>query len=112
MNQQIKIVLFDTEESYRNLLPLSYTRPVAEFRVGINRIVDKWRHFVDAVYSYCPPEYLQEKFPIGIGGEEALFIAGNLLPDASMAGAVVSLGRGEALRDSEGLWAFLSLIHI
>ena len=59
MNQQIKIVLFDTEESYRNLLPLSYTRPVAEFRVGINRIVDKWRHFVDAVYSYYPPEYLQ-----------------------------------------------------
>lgn len=106
MNQQIKIVLFDTEESYRNLLPLSYTRPVAEFRVGINRIVDKWRHFVDAVYSYYPPEYLQEKFPIGIGGEEALFIAGNLLPDASMAGAVMSLGRGEALRDSEGLWAF------
>ena len=48
----------------------------------------------------------REKFPIGIGGEEALFIAGNLLPDASMAGAVMSLGRGEALRDSEGLWAF------
>ena len=107
MNQQIKIVLFDTEESYRNLLPLSYIHALwLNSGWGINRIVDKWRHFVDAVYSYYPPEYLQEKFPIGIGGEEALFIAGNLLPDASMAGAVMSLGRGEALRDSGRIMGF------
>lgn len=107
MDLQRKIVLFDAEESYLNLLPLSYTRPVAEFRVGITKIVDKWRHFIGASYTYFPPEYLREKFPIGVGeDEEALFIAGNLLPDESLVEAVLHLERGEAMRDTDGLCAF------
>ncbi len=107
MNQQIKIVLFDTEESYRNLLPLSYTRPVAEFRVGINRIVDKWRHFVDAVYSYYPPEYLQEKFPDRDRRGGGLVHRGQSASRCFYGrGRDVAWPRRGSARDSEGLWAF------
>ena len=37
------IVLFDTAERHDNLLPLSFTRPVADFRVGITTIAEKWK---------------------------------------------------------------------
>ncbi|MCM1368980.1 MAG: glucose-1-phosphate thymidylyltransferase [Candidatus Amulumruptor caecigallinarius] len=102
-----KIVLFDTRESYENLLPLSYTRPVAEFRIGIVSLREKWEHFLSGNYSYYPMEFLREKFPLNCDeDEEALFIAGNKLPDKAIALEASQLKHGEALRDNGGVWAF------
>lgn len=106
----MKVVLFDTEESYENLLPLSYTRPIAAFRVGIVTIAEKWQHFLHGSYSFYPIEYLREKFPLDCGeDEEALFIAGNKLPDQTTAFEASHLRRGDALRDSCGIWAYRGL---
>lgn len=106
----MKIVLFDTEESYENLLPLSYTRPVSAFRVGIVTIREKWEHFLPGEYSYYPKNYLREKFPLDCPeDEEAIFIAGNKLPDKATALEAWQLRRGEALRDSGGIWAYRGL---
>ena len=103
----MKVVLFDTEESYQNLLPLSYTRPVGAFRVGIVTIREKWEHFLPGYYSFLPKEYLREKFPmLCADDEEALFIAGDKLPDKATALEASQLRRGDALRDSNGIWAF------
>lgn len=103
----MKIVLFDTEVTYRNLLPLSYTRPIAEFRVGITTIRGKWEHFLPGDYSYYPMEHLREKFPLLCPeDEEALFIAGNKLPDKAIALEASNLRPGDSLRDSGGVWAF------
>lgn len=107
MSQQMKVVLFDTRQNYENLLPLSYTRPVAAFRVGLVTIREKWEHFLPGDYSYYPVEYLREKYPLGCAeDEEALFIAGNKLPDKATALEAASLRPGEGLRDSGGLWAY------
>ena len=38
----INIILFDAEER-KNLLPLTYTRPVSELQVGIMSISEKWK---------------------------------------------------------------------
>ena len=57
----MKVVLFDTEQSYQNLLPLSYTRPVGAFRVGIVTIREKWEHFLPGEYSFYPKGYLRDK---------------------------------------------------
>ena len=38
MNTSTKIYLVDSPDSHANLLPLSFTRPVADFRVGITTI--------------------------------------------------------------------------
>lgn len=103
----MKVVLFDTEDSYRNLLPLSYTRPVGAFRVGIVTIREKWEHFLPGDYSFLPQEYLREKFPMLCApDEEALFIAGDKLPDKATALEASHLRYGDALRDSCGIWAF------
>lgn len=103
----MKVVLFDTEDSYKNLLPLSYTRPVGAFRTGIVTIREKWEHFLPGEYSYRAMDYLREKFPMNCGpDEEALFIAGNKLPDKATALEAHNLRPGEALRDSGGVWAY------
>lgn len=103
----MKIVLFDTEESYQNLLPLSYTRPIADFRIGIVTILEKWRHFLPGDYSYFPIDYLREKYPLNCSGDEdVLFIAGNKLPDKATALEASQLTRGNSLRDSGGIWAY------
>lgn len=103
----MKVVLFDTAESYENLLPLAYTRPIAMFRIGIVTIAEKWKHFLPGQYSFYPQKHLMEKFPIDCSqDEEALFIAGNKLPDQTTAFEALQLERGEALRDSCGVWAY------
>lgn len=108
----MKIVLFDTEESYQNLLPLSYTRPVGAFRIGMVTIREKWEHFLPGEYSFYPKAYLREKFPLTCGeDEEALFIAGNKLPDKATALEASQLRPGDALRDSRGIWAYRGLRH-
>lgn len=107
MNNENKVVLFDTAESFENLLPLSYTRPVSAFRVGIMTIREKWERLLPGCYSSLTVEYLKEKFPVGVNdGDEALFIAGCVLPDQSLAEKVAALSCGECLADEDGLVAF------
>lgn len=103
----MKIVLFDTKSSYENLLPLSYTRPVSEFRVGLLTIRQKWEHFLPGEYTCMAVEYLREKFPLDCSdNEEALFIASDKLPDMAVALEAGQLKPGDGLRDSSGLWAY------
>ncbi len=109
MRHDRTIVLFDTEANHRNLLPLSYTRPVSDFRVGITTIRRKWETLLPGSYVCHPVEYLREKF----GGYEpedpaceALFISGSLLPYPEVVKAVDLLQRGEALMDGDEPVAF------
>lgn len=102
-----KVVLFDTEKNYRDLLPLSYTRPIGAFRLGIDTLVEKWQAFLPGSYSWLTRPYLMEKFPEDTTPEgEALFIAGNLVADASLAADVEALKPGEGYCDEIGLWAW------
>ncbi len=98
MNQTPTIYLVDTPDSHENLLPLSFTRPVADFRVGITTIREKWETLLPGNYNYFPVEYLREKFGTVSDPEaEALFISGDLLPDPEIASAISSLQPGQAL---------------
>ena len=106
--QDFQLVLFDTEESHENLLPLAYTRPVAAFRIGIDTIAEKWCAFLGcASCSFLTAQYLREKYPMNCApDEEALFVAGNILPDASLADAVLNLAPGHALAHEGRIWAY------
>lgn len=106
MSPQLNVVLFDTPENFENLLPLSYTRPVADFRVGIDTIRAKWEAVIPGIYSYETVDYLNEKFPAPhLGNEAALFIAGNVVPDRHLYQEVRNLKEGEWLADERGLIA-------
>lgn len=92
------IYLFDLQDAHENLLPLSFTRPVADFRVGITTIRQKWERLMPAEYRYHPVEYLQEKFGSATDSEEeALFISGSLLPGDSIIEQIKGLTTGEAI---------------
>jgi len=89
------IILFD-DQFRNNLLPLSYTRPVSEFRVGILTIADKWKRYLNSEISYLTEDYLQEKYPLLISPEN-LLINSAICPDKDLLEAVVGIREGEAL---------------
>ena len=94
-----KVVLFDTDEIHGNLLPLSYTRPVADFRVGIRHLRQVWEDILPGEYCYRPLDFQQDKFgTCDSAADDLLFIAGNLLPDESVVPAILSLNKGEGLQ--------------
>lgn len=92
------IILFDPEEARADLLPLTFTRPVALIRHGITTIAEKWQRAIPGTYSYATQDYLAMKYPmIEAPDGDNLFIAGNLHPDRKLVEAILSLECGEAL---------------
>lgn len=103
MEETRKIVLFEEEENHVNLLPLSFTRPVSAFRVGILTIEEKWRRMFAGDYCIRPVEYLRGKFcGCTHDGPDVWHIAGNVLPDRRLVKQVESLQPGESLVDQAG----------
>lgn len=98
------IILFDPQPARDNLLPLTYTRPVAELLVGMMTMRRRWEQFLPADYSYDTVGYLSELFPM-TAADDSLRIAGNIVADAPLADAVKVLAPGEALYAGERLIA-------
>lgn len=89
------IILFD-DETREHLLPLTYTRPVAELRLGLLTIREKWQHvFPEATMAYITQDYLAEKFPIDFG-EENLVINGSALPSDQLCTLLQQMDMNEA----------------
>ncbi len=108
MNYPYPIYLTDSNLSHENLLPLSFTRPIADFRVGITTLREKWELLLPGDYRYYPVEYLREKFgDISDNEAVALFLTGATVADESLAEAISSLAPGEAILDGENPVAFL-----
>lgn len=96
----LNIVLFDPVDVRENLLPLTFTRPVADLRVGITTIAEKWKQLLQANIYYQPSvDYLQELFPTLPEGQEAVYVPGNLLPTAGLADIVESMPLGATLTE-------------
>jgi UDP-N-acetylglucosamine diphosphorylase/glucosamine-1-phosphate N-acetyltransferase len=97
------IILFD-DNAHNTLLPLTYTRPVADLRIGILTIAEKWGKYLNADFSFHTEAYLQGKFPINIQADN-LFINGAVCPDESLLEAIDKLQAGEALKYKDLLLA-------
>ncbi len=106
------VIFFESNEVRRNLLPLTYTRPVALLRVGIDTIADKWRAALGdgCAYSYLTATYLKTKFP-AVVKRDNLMVAGHVIPTPELARQVLALKRGEALMLGEELVAFRGSAH-
>ena len=79
-----------------HLLPLTFTRPMADLRIGIVTIREKWEHFLDAKCSFLTQDYLSEKYPLKKEAENIL-ISGGLIPNDDLAWIILSLKEGQAL---------------
>jgi len=89
------IILFD-DDSWNTLLPLSYTRPVAELRVGILKIREKWEHALGGKSSFVTQDYLSEKFPAQVE-KDNLIINGALLPNDRIVKLILELELNNAI---------------
>jgi UDP-N-acetylglucosamine diphosphorylase/glucosamine-1-phosphate N-acetyltransferase len=88
-------VLFD-DDSRVDLLPLTFTRPVAELRLGIFTIKEKWDHALNAHCSYLTEEYLRYKFGFK-ASDDTCFINGGVLPDGDLVKEIKELKKNQSL---------------
>lgn len=89
------IILFDPDQRDK-LLPLTYTRPVCEIRIGIDTIREKWERALNGRASYITQDYLSEKYPIHIGADNFI-INGAVLPNDTLCDLIGKLNNNEAL---------------
>ena len=97
----MNVILFDNHRE--NLFPLSYTRPISDFRVGILTIKEKWETYYSNV-SFQTADYLLEKFPTVIE-KDNLWIDASIFPNDDLIVEINSLRRGEMLTDGENILA-------
>jgi len=92
----MNIILFDEPTTKINLLPFTYTRPVAEIRIGILTIKEKWERWFRADYSFLTEPYLAKKFPAQKSSKN-LNLNGSVLPNPLLVRALGSLKENQLL---------------
>jgi UDP-N-acetylglucosamine diphosphorylase/glucosamine-1-phosphate N-acetyltransferase len=97
-------ILFDGP-SRDNLLPFTYTRPVADIRVGILTIREKWELHLDTTTTTVTEDYLSEKFPM-VEMEENIMVNASYLPNMQLVEKIKGLKDNQAIFKGEDVIAF------
>lgn len=92
----MNLILFDHPTIRQNLLPFTFTRPVATIRTGILTIAEKWEKRLNLTASFLTEPYLSKKFPLKHEADN-LWINGALCPDAGLLDSILRLNSGDAL---------------
>lgn len=97
-------ILYDG--SARNsLLPFTYTRPVADIRVGILTIREKWEKYLGSTTTTITEDYLSEKFPM-VEMEQNVLINASYLPNENLVSLIKNLEPNQAVIKNEEIIAF------
>jgi len=97
-------ILFDGE--VRNaLLPFTYTRPVADIRIGILTIREKWERRLGLTTTTITEEYLEKKYPM-VEMPENVLINASFIPTKSLVDQVKLLSKNQAIFKGEEVIAF------
>jgi UDP-N-acetylglucosamine diphosphorylase/glucosamine-1-phosphate N-acetyltransferase len=98
-------ILFD-DWRRDHLLPLTLTRPVADLRIGILTIKEKWEFMLDSSCYFLTVDYLSKKFEFPSANGNSIYINGGVLPNASLIKAIAELNSHCALVKGNTLIAF------
>ncbi|SVD79045.1 uncharacterized protein METZ01_LOCUS431899, partial [marine metagenome] len=96
-------ILFDY--NIKSFLPLTFTRPIAELRVGIFTIKEKWNHYFNKI-SIKTEAYLSDKFPIKTINNN-LWINAQVLPNSAIVKEIKNLKDNQVLMKDDLPIAFL-----
>ena len=97
-------ILFDG--SVRNsLLPFTYTRPVADIRIGILTIREKWEKYLSFTITTLTEEYLEDKYPM-VEMEQNILLNASFLPTDVLVEQVKSLQENQAIIKGDEIVAF------
>lgn len=93
----MNIVLYDLPDIKKDLLPITFTRPIGKILVGLLTIEQKWQHYFEgAGISFLTEIYLQKKFPMHVR-ETNLLINGAICPNEELVSAIMKLKGNELL---------------
>ncbi len=85
----MNIILFDGEE-WENLLPLTFTKPVASLRMGVLSFAERWEKILNSSISYKTQHYLEEKFSTHLQLEN-IFINPSFFPTKELIQAIKNI---------------------
>lgn len=100
----MNILLFD-DDKRSDLLPLAYTRPCAELRIGILTLAEKWERRTDATISYITEDYLSTKYASSFS-DDNYYINGRVIASEDLLKAIT------ALESNSSIWCEDTLIAI
>ena len=101
-------ILFD-DHTWHNLLPLTFTKPVAEIRIGILTITEKWEHYLNGKLTFQTQEYLNQKYKASYTNN-AVFINGKICPTPELLAQINQLEFNTGIKKGTTLIAFRSNI--
>jgi len=87
------------------LLPFTFTRPVADIRIGILTIREKWEKYLGYTTTTITEEYLMDKFPM-VEMEQNVLINASYLPNEILAEMVMALEENQAIFSGDEVVAF------
>ena len=99
-------ILFDGS-ARDQLLPFTFTRPVADIRIGILTIREKWEKYLNTTTSTVTEDYLSKKWPM-VEMEENIMINASFLPTPELFEQLQQLSAGEAIFHEEDVVAFFA----
>ena len=100
-------ILFDGP-SRNQLLPFTYTRPVADIRIGILTIREKWEHYLETTTTTITEDYLSEKYPM-VELEANVMVNASYCPNPELVALVKELEENQAIFKDEDVIAFFAV---
>ena len=97
-------ILFD-DATRDNLLPLTFMRPVADIRIGILTIREKWEMYLNSKTSTLTEDYLKIKYPI-IKNSNSMLINASVCPNVELVKEIKSLKPNQAVVKNETIVAW------
>lgn len=95
------IILFDNDTS-EHLLPLTFTRPVSELRVGILTIREKWEKWLNAPAFHMTRDYLAGQYELDYDDVNYV-INGSVLPSEQLCALIQRMDYNEAYLQGDEL---------
>ncbi|MDR2835884.1 MAG: glucose-1-phosphate thymidylyltransferase [Bacteroidales bacterium] len=85
----MNIILSDFEE-HTNFLPLSFTRSISDFRIGITTIKEKWSLLGCENISVLTEKYLQKKYHLIVKNEN-IIVNASIIPNLDLLSKISNL---------------------
>ncbi len=89
------------------LLPFTFTRPVADIRIGILTIREKWEKYLGNTTTTLTEEYLSEKYPM-VEMDENIMINASFLPNEILVEMVLNLQENQLIVKEDEIIAFFT----
>ena len=97
-------ILFDGP-ARKALLPFTFTRPVADIRIGILTIREKWEHYLATTTTTLTEEYLSEKYPM-VELQNNVMICASYCPSVALVDLIEGLQPKQAIFQNDDVIAF------